>query len=205
VIAIIGVLAALIVPAMGAAREGARRAQCANNLRQHGVAWHLYMDDHNGCFPRAAGENPTNDSQCNYGSFGGKVGTGEETPVANRPINRYLDIYDDASPALKIFQCPDDTIPRYGKTWFDAWGTSYEMNNLLLGLSSPYSLSKIRVPLDQLLLEVDNRFLMPGHGGQGWDNWPRIPVMVLFVDGHVKGPFLYSGDWGTKVLEDPKF
>lgn len=47
VVAIIGILCALVVPAVMSARLAARRAGCASNLRQIGLALHQYVGIHN--------------------------------------------------------------------------------------------------------------------------------------------------------------
>jgi len=51
VIAIIGILAAILLPALARAREAARRASCANNLKQWGVVLKMYAGEWNDRFP----------------------------------------------------------------------------------------------------------------------------------------------------------
>jgi len=51
VIAIIAILAALLLPALSAAKEKGRRAKCMSNFRQLGISIALYTDDNNRVVP----------------------------------------------------------------------------------------------------------------------------------------------------------
>lgn len=61
VIGIISILAAILFPVFARARESARRASCASNLKQIGLAATQYASDYDGCLPAAVmipGVNP---------------------------------------------------------------------------------------------------------------------------------------------------
>lgn len=51
VVAIISILASMLLPGLARAMEAARRAQCASNLRQVGMALRMYADEANGLYP----------------------------------------------------------------------------------------------------------------------------------------------------------
>lgn len=51
VVAIIGILVSISAPALARAREAARRAVCASNLRQVGMALRMYSDEADGFYP----------------------------------------------------------------------------------------------------------------------------------------------------------
>ena len=82
VIAIIGILASILLPVLGKARESARRTQCASNLKHIGLAIRMYANDQEGAFPA-----------------GGSTGMESLGTLYNKYISE-----------RKIFRCPGQNV-----------------------------------------------------------------------------------------------
>jgi len=93
VIAIIGILAAILLPALARARESARRASCANNLKQMGLVYKMYANESKGMlFPPMQLENYPPPSGSMYVAVG---------PLVSAVYPEYL-----TDPSVLI--CPSD-------------------------------------------------------------------------------------------------
>lgn len=130
VIAIIGVLVALLLPAVQMAREAARRTQCGNNLKQQGIALHLYHDTHgslpsgyvsfqtnNGTGPAGAAIDPlTWDAAPGWGWSSMLLVYLEQSPL-DGTLDRRLPIWDplhtnSIQTSLSVFRCPSSAGQR---------------------------------------------------------------------------------------------
>ncbi len=95
VIAIIAILAAILFPVFGRARESARRTACISNLKQIGLGVMQYVQDYDECLPRHFYAYP------NPGSQG--TGNGVDTSY------KWMDVLHPYVKNTQLFVCPSDS------------------------------------------------------------------------------------------------
>lgn len=97
VIAVVGILAAILIPVVGSVRESARKTECASNLRQMGVSLRLYAADNRGFLPAPSAPGPDPDNPTAGASRW------------NRDLEEYLPRRRSTNNAIfehEIFVCP---------------------------------------------------------------------------------------------------
>ncbi|MCC7519301.1 MAG: type II secretion system protein [Verrucomicrobiae bacterium] len=165
VIAIIGMLASMLWPAVRQMQARARSVQCVNNLRQLGQAVHIYAGENNQRLPEI-----------------------EPTPTSpvkpEAPKVRLRDaLFSYVQNNEGVFRCPGDRPPTLSETnptvprWKEN-GQSYEWRY-------PYNGDLVDQPTVFLKPSKDDRSILMWdyenvHPSQGF------PKNVLYVDGHVQ-------------------
>jgi len=124
-------LLALLVPSLYRAKEGARRVQCTNNLKQWGFANRCYRDDNLDYFPT---EGTNLDPEKPYTWYN------ELPPYLDAPP--YRDVAESGRPiqefpALHVWLCPSKNLSRLNKSESGRNQYHYAMNQVLDGMDSP--------------------------------------------------------------------
>ena len=120
-IAVIAILAALLLPALGSAKRQAYNANCRSNLHQLSIALRLYLDDE-GCFPLGTSGN-------GLGSWQRALGLTLSSSVYDCPqpiqaSKEFIQIVHPSNPLI---------LPHYGYNYLGAAWTGLPPFNLGLG------------------------------------------------------------------------
>jgi prepilin-type N-terminal cleavage/methylation domain-containing protein/prepilin-type processing-associated H-X9-DG protein len=155
VIAIIAILAAMLLPALGSARNRAWRIQCTSQMRQLGVGFNLFVSDRDDRYPPAGYGTPSNSGQLAWDSWIFRY-IGGAPNTADRELITGLTTTDRCP---KIEKCPADRMPTLSSD--PAWGwvnygmrRTYSMNSVGPNWSSDYQVNTAgqRYPLPDLNL-----------------------------------------------------
>lgn len=207
VIAIIGILAAILIPVVGRVRESARSSQCLSNLRQIGVANYMFAADHqDGFVPANFGEEGKNATMYWQGGLWTYAGL-EANSYTSRAFwtsspGGSADPHPDAWPDL-IFHCPKTMVT--ANTEIMVPGAPHSHRIFSYGMNPHAATSYFgrgpaygriaRLPTDALLSPSQTVMVMEStHWWSNFNYWHKYNGLLphndganfLFFDGSVK-------------------
>lgn len=188
VIAIIAILAAILFPVFAQAREAARKASCISNLKQMGLAWMMYAQDHDEYVMPSydyTGTTPGCEWIGWWGCFDGTRIT---------PQSSWLFPYTKNE---GIKTCPSWT--QAPGVWWATTGYGYNWMYFPDVTSPAVSLAAVQTPTETIVFADTARLLWEGNGeieGSSYiqapsSSWPAFHARhsgsgnVLWADGHV--------------------
>jgi prepilin-type N-terminal cleavage/methylation domain-containing protein len=186
VIAIIAILASMLMPALGRAKQQAYKAKCLSNLHQIGIGMKLYVDDNRETFPPAALSQfdksvPWNSARdIYYGNEpGGKDGSQGNTLATNRFLNPYVQ-------TVEAWHCPADRGfgAAFKPTVFEVVGDSYRFNWFLEDDYESDNPPTVEDPVYNLGLKKES--------------WVPDPARFIMI--HEWAAFPYNGDGRISVV-----
>jgi len=160
VIAIIGILAGILLPALGRARESARRTQCASNLKQIGLAINMYSNDNSGAFPTVSGS------------------------AASAEIQSLGQLFDAYITDRKVFKCSSDSGVTDTTVMGLTAGTATAANSSFTTARCSYGYDDNHTSADDPGVAI----VADAQGGSAAlsDNHASKGQNVLYIDGHVE-------------------
>lgn len=171
VIAVIGILASLLLPALGKAKGKGQQTLCLSNLRQINFAIRLYADDYADSLPVLPVPNP----------YPNGVGA-----YYKQLVKGYLGLLGPALPGEKVFICPSDRIisKQVGHAFTSYTFNGYEVGPEAIERITGKKFSSIENPGKAVLLGE-----WPAFFGGSWhpvlsQNVPNTKNILSFVDGH---------------------
>jgi prepilin-type processing-associated H-X9-DG protein len=204
VVCVVTLLSALLLPVYSMGKKQAQTTLCINNLRQIGVAFHLYVDENN-CYPVATSDGLTGAWERAIEPLPDSV---YYCPVLQVPSAKFMQIFNLTSGMI---------APHYG---YNVFGAAYEGSppynpglggdtSLTDNVSTPTPASRIIVP-SQMIVAGDSRtfidvifgtqsetnipnqiyltfpYPVEGFGFAGVGSWHNTNANMVFADAHVQ-------------------
>ena len=173
VIAVVALLAALVLPGLGSAREKGRQTDCLNNLRQVNLAVRFYAEDDADSLPVLPVPNP----------YPNGIGA-----YYKQLVKGYLGLTGPASPAEKVFTCPSDRVicSQVGHAFTSYTFNGYEVGPGAIERITGQKLGSIKTPSKAVLVGE-----WPAFFGGSWhppvnQDYPDARNVLSFVDGHAR-------------------
>lgn len=213
VIAIIGILSGLLLPALTKAKSKAHGIQCLGNVKQLALGWTLYANDHGGKYVNNHGRDQTREQRNNWANnvldWNNSPDNTNRLALTSSLLSPYM------ADTIEIFKCPSDK----SRAQNGFRNRSYSMNHLigdpgsLLDQFNPkyiqfISDNNIRQPSDIFVFlgehpdTINDGYYMNRFHEYKWGNLPASyhngATALSYADGHAATHhWAVTGEHGT--------